>query len=173
MIPRHSALITTAVVAGVIGLAACTPVPTPEPTPTPLFASEAEAFKAAEQVYRDYVVAENAAQNGDQTVDPQTFLIGIALEEDLKSKRASNGKDVLATGEVIVIRFTATSYDPKSDGVGAAVCLDISGTRFHDQAGRDVTPAGRKPIVSLDVELTPDRKSLKITKMSASARPCS
>lgn len=48
-------------------LTACTPEP--EPTPTPPFATEAEAFAAAEATYRAYVDALNAVDLSD----PATF----------------------------------------------------------------------------------------------------
>lgn len=137
-----------------------------------MFTSEADAFKAAEQVFRDYVRAENAAQNGDNAANPQGYLIGTALEEDIKSKRSSSSSGNSATGDVAVRRFTAETYDSKSHLVSGAACLDISATRFQDASGRDVTPVGRNPIVSLDVVFAPDHSSLRISKMSASAKTC-
>ncbi len=49
-------------------VSACTPEPAPTPTPTG-FASEDEAFRAAEETYRAYVDALNAVD----LADPATF----------------------------------------------------------------------------------------------------
>ncbi len=59
----------TALVLAAVTLSACAPTPTPSPTPTAAFASEEEAFAAAEEVYRAYI----AASNDVDFQDPSTF----------------------------------------------------------------------------------------------------
>ena len=172
MIPRRSALLTTAVVAGVIGLSACTPVPTPEPTPTPLFASEAEAFKAAERVYRDYVDAANAQQNGAMDVDPQEYLAGAALADDVRSVRDFEKSGLKITGTSAIKYFRAQSFEPKTDGVESLACLDVSQSRVVDSAGVDVTPNNRQSLVGLSVRMAPGRSGLKIVSLAPNELSC-
>ncbi|MFJ4165482.1 hypothetical protein ACIPY5_07990 [Microbacterium sp. NPDC089698] len=172
MIPRRSALLTTAVVAGVIGLSACTPVPAPEPTPTPLFASEAEAFKAAERVFRDYVTAENALQGGDQSAKPELYLTGDALSRDIESKRASKANGTKVEGATKIARFTGESAGLANGAVRAAVCLDVSTTKILSSQGEDITPGSRPTLVSLDVRFLSVGIDLKIIAMSPGAVPC-
>ncbi|MFB7844319.1 hypothetical protein [Microbacterium sp. NPDC056052] len=172
MNPRRSALITTAVVAAVIALAGCTPGPAPTPTPTPLFASEAEAFKAAEQVYRDYVDAANAQQNGAVDVDPQKYLAGTALADDVRSVRDFEKSGLKITGTSMIKYFRAQSFEPKSDGVESLACLDVSQSRVVNSAGVDVTPNNRQSLVGLSVRMAPDRSGLKIVSLIPNELSC-
>ncbi len=174
MIPRHSALITTAVVAGVIGLSACTPVPTPEPTPTPLFASEAEAFKAAEQVYRDYTEEANASRAGDSKADPEKYLAGTALEDDIKSRREIKAAGLTASGSLTVQSFDGTSFDSAVNSVLGVVCIGIGDTRVTNDKGQDVTPTDRPSVSALSIEFASQgsRSNLVITKSESSSAPC-
>ncbi|WP_152642113.1 hypothetical protein [Microbacterium azadirachtae] len=172
MIPRHSALITTAVVAGVIGLSACTPVPTPEPTPTPLFASEAEAFKAAEQVYRDYNTAGAQADAGDANARPETFLAGAALDEEIAGRRDLEANGLSIRGRTDIALFNGLSSNLETSRVAAIVCLDVSGTRIFDNVGNDVTPTERPTTVPLQVDFARSGSSLVIVKSASADAKC-
>ncbi|NKF30943.1 hypothetical protein HER21_31305, partial [Pseudomonas sp. BGM005] len=67
------------------------------PTPIPAFASEAEAFAAAEDVYRAYNEA------GNTRADDERFLTGRALSNDLETKRLldENGLEVVGASDVV------------------------------------------------------------------------
>ncbi|MET0860918.1 MAG: hypothetical protein ABW091_07810, partial [Microbacterium sp.] len=67
MIPRLLPL-SVALVLASAALSGCTPQPAPTPTPTG-FATEDEAFAAAEETYRAYVDALNQVDLSD----PETF----------------------------------------------------------------------------------------------------
>jgi hypothetical protein len=170
--PALRAVIAAALVAAAVGLAGCTPGPAPKLTPTPLFTSEADAFKAAEQVYRDYVDAANAQQNGDQSAEPQRYLAGAALNEDIKSTRDFEKSGLKITGTSNIRYFRAQSYDAKSGGVESLACLDVSQSRVVNSAGADVTPTNRSPLVGLAIGMSPDKKGLKIVSFSPSDAPC-
>jgi len=172
MNPRRSPLITTAVVAAAIGLAACTPAPVPEPTPTPLFASEAEAFKAAEQVYRDYIAAVNAEESTPAS-NPQRFLVGQALEEDISSVRDLESAGKRIVGATVVSGFDGRSFASQSMMVTSLACLDVSATRIMDASGNDVTSKDRALIVAVNVSMTLVSKEFKIARMDASSESCS
>ena len=165
--------IAAAVVAVSVGLAGCTPAPAPKPTPTPLFASKAEAFKAAEQVYRDYVDAANAQQNGNPDADPQQFLAGTALDEDIDSVRQFDESGLRVTGTSIIRSFRAQLYDPQSNEVEGLACLDVSRSRVVNAAGADVTPASRPAWVGLSVHMSPRKSGLKIVSIDSNDKSCS
>jgi len=165
--------IAVVLVAAAIGLAGCTPGPAPKPTPTPLFTSEAEAFKAAEQVYRDYVDAANANRNGMATPDSTKFLIGSALESSIDSARELKKQGLTLSGDIKLVWFSGVEYDPVSSEVGANACVDVSGTRVKDVSGSDVTPVGRPLSVSLNLQF--DRSAdgvLAISSSTSGASQC-
>ena len=84
-----------------------TPDPTPTPSPTG-FASDEEAFAAAEDTYRAYIDALSARQTGDESVDPLDFLTGQALEDAINSDRQLELEQLELSGPI-----TVTSIEPK------------------------------------------------------------
>lgn len=72
---------------GVSALSACAPAPEPTPTPSPAFASEEEAFAAAEATFAEYVDALNHVDFSNPTTFDAVFdvLSGQASES---TKRA-------------------------------------------------------------------------------------
>lgn len=166
------AAIATALIAATIGLAGCTPGPAPKPTPTPLFTSEADAFRAAEQVVRDYVRAENELQGGDKGANPEQFLTGEALSEDIKSKRESTATGTRILGVSEIASFTGKVVEAGFSAVRASTCLDVSNTKIVDGNGNDITPTSRPTVVSLEVKLIPEGRALKIVAMTGGADPC-
>ena len=164
--------VAAVLVGAAIGIAGCAPAPTPKPTPTPLFASQAEAFKAAEQVYRDYIAAENTRQAGDKSVDPEQFLAGEALSHDIDSKRESQAKGTRVDGSAEVISFEGKKFEPDREDLTAAVCLDISKTRILDAVGEDITPASRPKVVSLEVRFVAEGRDLKVVRMASGTETC-
>lgn len=172
MNPRRSPLITTAVVAAAIGLAGCTPAPVPEPTPTPLFASEAEAFKAAEQVFGQFVRAKNQAQNGDRNANSQQFLVGSALEDDIRAEREQGKSGIHIEGTSTVVSFSLKKFDTELRSVESVACIDVSKSRVVDANGEDSTPTNRQPIVAVTIKTMPLRTEMRIFEISGSADSC-
>jgi len=131
-------------------LAGCAPTPTPSPTPTAAFASEEEAYAAAEEVYRAYNDAGNARRAGESDADPQRYLAGLALEGDIDTQNLLSSSELHASGAASVESFAGESL--RLDGTFATiigvVCLDASGVALLDSSGNDVTPPERGDIIS-------------------------
>lgn len=174
MNPRLSALLASVLVAATTAIAGCAPGPAPKPTHTPLFTSEAEAFKAAEQVYRDYTEEANASRNGDSKADPEKYLAGTALEDVIKSRREIKAAGLTASGSLTVQSFAGTSFNSAVNSVLGVVCIGIGDTRVTNDKGQDVTPTDRPSVSALSIEFASlgSRSNLVITKSESSSAPC-
>ncbi|KQZ22245.1 hypothetical protein ASD43_16105 [Microbacterium sp. Root553] len=129
----------------IIAAAGCSPGPSPAPTPTPAFTDEADAFAAAEKVYRAYNDALNARRQGDVTADPQQYLTGAALEGDIETQSLLASNQLRAAGTAVLITFAgeSTNVDEGNGTVTGTVCVDASGVVLLTATGEDVTPPGR------------------------------
>lgn len=138
-------------VAAVALLVGCAPDPGPTPTPTAAFASEEEAFAAAEATYRAYNDASNARRSGDGSASPEDYLIGRALEADLEASDyfRSQGLEVVGNVTITVFRGLTADFDSQNTSLTALVCLDVSRTRVVDSAGTDVIPVKRGGSIAL------------------------
>lgn len=136
-------------------LSACTPAPEPTPTASPAFASEEEAFAAAEETYRAYIAASNARIEGRTSPDPRDYLMGEALEADRSTQDLFAENAVHLDGEARLKSFKAktASLDKTPSQVEAVICMDASGTRILDTDNRDVTPPTRPETSSVRVTL--------------------
>lgn len=155
-------------------LSACTPTPEPTPTPTAAFASEEEAFAAAEEVYRAYNDAVNAQRESTEDGDPQDYLTALALQSDIDATRILEENDVHIEGHGEIDEFegTASALASTPATVSAQVCLDVSATRVVDGQGKDRTPDDRQDTVSLDVEFISTEQSLLISSSTESTGAC-
>lgn len=134
-------------------LAGCSPAdPEPTPTKTELFASEEEAFAAAEETYRAYVAAGN---DSTDALEPSDFLIGLALENHIDAVRALDEADLRVEGITRVSSFEVDpdSVQPDRQELAATVCLDISNTRTLNGEGKEVTPANRANVIAMRIEM--------------------
>ncbi len=114
--------------------AGCTP--TPEPTPTPTgFASDAEAFRAAEETYRAYVDALNQVDLRDpKTFEPVfAWTTGDALATDKKSFTAMHADGWQMTGKSRV--ESVRGQEVVGDNITAVACLDVSDVAIVDAEG--------------------------------------
>lgn len=137
-------------------LAACTPEPEPTPTKTALFASDEEAFAAAEETYRAYTEAANEAEPGEGDRNPNDYLIGSALEGAIDAQRALDEAGLHVDGDVAVARFLPVEGSVQRDGekLSAIACLDLTAARTLNAQGEDVTPADRPDVVASGVTMT-------------------
>lgn len=135
-------------------LAACAPTPEPTPTPTALFASDEEAFAAAEETYRAYNDAGNARLSGEPTPNPQDFLVGAALEGDIDGQRDLDDAGIHVEGDIRVAEFAPSLADSvtKYSRLTATICLDLSNTRVVDDTGNPVDLPERPDIVAQQAE---------------------
>lgn len=136
----------------VIVLSGCSPEPQPTPTPPPAFASEEEAFAAAEEVYRAYTEATNATD----LADPKTFeAVYERLVDEAESSARENFAEFYANG---LQRSGTSSFDTftpvsfRDEIVTVRLCLDVSGVDLVDAAGVSVVPADRPPRQPIEVE---------------------
>ncbi len=179
MIPSHtsarvaSVLVLLAVLGGAaVGCGAKRP---PSPTPTPLFASEEEAFAAAEETYRAYNEAGNRERAGDEAADSMSFLTGDALENEIASTRELLDAGVELRGDIQVLEFVGlvASIESRSSAVTSTVCLDVSAVHAVDEAGNLVTATGRSDVYGVDLTFVERDSSLKILRFEVSASiPC-
>lgn len=156
LLSRTSCL-TVGAVSVLIGmLSGCAPTPDPKPSPTPAFASDEEAFAAAEKVYREYVGALNARNAGDADPHPQDFLRGSALEGDIDAQRYLDSAGLTLQGPIVIASLDTElkSMSAMATNVIGYVCLDLAGARTIDSSGMDVTPSDRPDVLSQEVTLT-------------------
>ncbi|MGB4780026.1 hypothetical protein [Microbacterium sp.] len=148
--PRRAAVLVGLALAGTLVLAsAC--APTPEPTPSPTgFASEEEAFAAAEETYRAYTDAANARRSDpDSGPAPSDFLTGEALTAELDSEKKFQDAGVHLEGDIVVA--SANLIEASSSTADLHMCIDVSGTRVVSDTGEDVTPTDRERVQALEV----------------------
>ena len=154
-------------------LVGCSPEPEPTPTPTAAFASEEDAFAAAEKVYREYNDAANARIAGKPSPDPQDYLSGLALEADISTQNLLQENGVHLQGAGVISSFDGSDSDIRGTlaTIFARVCLDASGTIVANADGEDVTPSDRPDVSALEVTFsgTPDR--LLIVESDLAAHP--
>ena len=148
---RRSAITAAAVLLTLVLATACAPDPGPSPSPTG-FASDEEAFAAAEATYRAYVDAMNARRaDPNSSIDPSSFLSGQALKDSLSGAQRLRDAGVHLEGESSVLNVRGVQADESS--VVISVCIDNSLARVKNANGQDVTPASRSDRGALAVEL--------------------
>lgn len=164
-------LAAVAVVAGALATG-CTGSPAPTPsTPTPL--SDDEAFAAAEATYRAYVDAVNARREDPMSQpDPQTFLIGEALEADIETQRQLDQAGLHLVGPTRIVSIARGSVSSEGEDVALTICLDSSEGRVVNANGEDVTPPDRESQPGLAVDFTRVDAEYKVTKSSSAIEPC-
>lgn len=135
-----------------VGLAACAPAPEPAPSSTG-FASEEEAFAAAEETYRAYVDALNAVDLSD----PDTFegvyawTTGELYATDRKNFSDWHARGYTLSGESRVTAVDVVTYH----GARAVIesCYDVSDVNVIDTAGNSLVSDDRPDVQNLQVEL--------------------
>lgn len=133
-------------------LTACMPDPAPTPSPTG-FASEEEAFAAAEDTYRAYIDASNAQREDPNSVpSPTDFLTGDALTESIAATQQLNDAGLELEGPMRIVSIHGDDWDPYTATI--SVCMNYSDTRVVDESGNDVTPESRADVGSLNVQIT-------------------
>lgn len=145
-------------------LSACAPTPEPTPTPTAAFASEEEAFAAAEEVYRDY----NDALSKVDTSDPDTFEPLYALTTggvngaDRESFSKMHAEGYVVSGTTQIIEFNGISATTTLDEIVAQTCLDVSDVTVVDSAGVSQVNPNRPGSYALELTFVsqPDQHGL-------------
>jgi len=135
-------------------LAACTPEPNPTPTKTALFASDEEAFAAAEKTYQAYLSDLNATDlTKGETFEPvYAWLTGTALAAEKKSLSLYHAEGIQRRGETTFDTFTPVSNT--DDSTVANLCLDVTEVDLVDSSGSSVLPSDRLKRRALKVTFT-------------------
>lgn len=150
LVRTGSALAAAGLLVGM--LSACTPEadPTPTPTKTAAFATDEEAFAAAEETYRAFIRETNREDGREEE-----FLAGEAVDDHLRAERQLEDAGLRGVGEATLSRFAVDPSTLRANrtSLKAMACLDISNVRVVNADGQDVTPAGRPDIVALGVDM--------------------
>lgn len=156
------------------GLAAvgCAPTPAPIPSATATgFASDEEAFAAAEATYRAYVDATNARRSDPESKpDPTDFLTGEAYNDEHATNETLSQRGWRIIGDTTLMSFKRLSVDPA--GVSLEACLDSTGTRVLNQSDADVTPPDRVIVQSLSLKLVSTAAGLLVSESKTGSSPC-
>lgn len=140
-------------VAAVLVLAGCTPEPAPTPSPTG-FASEEEAFAAAEATYRAYTVAfDNVDLADPATFEPVLAMTAGQANEDLReslSQMHADGWQLKGKTQVTSVEVQPLSTQQEAR---LATCLDVSETTVVDASGNSVVAAERPDVQALSIVL--------------------
>lgn len=142
----------------------CSPEPKPSTTPTAAFASEEEAFAAAEETYRAY----NEALNQLDSTDPDSvevlfqFTSGAFEADDRETFSMLQAEGLTLAGDSEVIFFEgATTQDHFSKAI-ALVCVDVSNVDVTNAAGESKVNPNRADINALDVTFVLDSGKMLI-----------
>lgn len=141
-------------------LSACTPEsdsPTvPTPTKTALFASDEEAFAAAEKTYRAYRDAMNAEYRGDAEANADAYLVGAALEDSVSGQRQLEEMGYSLQGEVPILEFLPDNSSIVADRsrLEATICLDLTKSRVVLSNGEDADLPDRPDRTASHVEMS-------------------
>ncbi|WP_347125587.1 hypothetical protein [Microbacterium sp. SY138] len=151
---RRLGALTTVAVA--VTLAGCAPTPAPTPTPTAAFASEEEAFAAAEATYRAYTDALNSVDFSD----PSTFDAVYVL---LSNASATSTRKIFSEFHAAKVRtvglteydsFAGISADLSTGSISATVCVDVSAVDVVDESGKSIVlsdrPARQPMLISFE-----------------------
>ncbi len=151
-------------------LTGCASEPEPTPSATPAFASEAEAFEAAEEVFTTYV----AALNDVVLSDPASFeavytlLSGRARSTTAKELSELHAASVRSSGVTAFSSFEPISYDVVSSKGSFAVCLDVSDVSVVDASGDSLVDPNRADVQALLIAFTAEATTdLTISSISA------
>lgn len=140
----------------VVMLAGCAPTPEPTPTPTAAFASEEEAFAAAEETYRAYTDAVNQVDFSDPSTFDAVYVLLSGASEASTRKVFSEfyAAKVRTIGLTKYDSFAGASADLASGTISANVCVDVTEVDVVDESGSSVVspdrPARQPMLVTFD-----------------------
>lgn len=159
----------TATVLTVAVLAGCSPGPQPTPTPPGAFASEEDAFAAAEKTYRAYIDALNQVDFTDSsTFNPVLALLSSEAESSTrKTFTQFYAEKITTTGKTEYDSFKGQEADLQSSTVEASVCLDVGQVNVLDSNGVSLVSPERPTRQHLEVRFSSSGRTLKISSFAA------
>jgi hypothetical protein len=154
-------------------LVGCAPQPdaTPTPSATALpFATDEEAFAAAEATYRAYVDAANVQRlGGDQSL-VLPYLVGTARTEELAAQSLLAGEGLRVVGETLIASFEGTATWNRT--IVAVACLDASATHVLDSSGADVTAEDREERLLVELEFVSIGGDVALNRSASTGTTC-
>ncbi|HET6302682.1 hypothetical protein [Microbacterium sp.] len=155
MLPRIVSGLVALLLAGA-SATGCSGQPAPDPsTPSaPAFASDEEAFAAAEETYRAYVDALNEVDLSDPATFEPVFAwtTGEANSGARREFSEMHANVWTVTGETRVA--LVAPHETSESGTSLDVCLDVSDVAVVDANGQSVVSPDRRNIQSMRVVLT-------------------
>ncbi|MEZ5111325.1 MAG: hypothetical protein R2732_07505 [Microbacteriaceae bacterium] len=149
-------LVTASLALAAVATSGCAASAPPEqPAPAPLFASDEEAFAAAEATYRAYEDASNAID----LAAPGTFEAAVdftvgefnALEREGFSRLHSEGITKLGETRVVYVKPQQLAKDHST--IELAVCSDVSALDLIDAKGASTVNPARMDVQPFTVFL--------------------
>lgn len=161
-----AALLALALVTG------CAPEPAPTPTPTG-FASDDEAFAAAEATVRDYFDASNVVDLSDPRTFDAVFALTTADQNAFDRKRYSeySAEGYVLSGTSNVISTRPSSWDPAQEIAVVETCLDVSSLDLKKSDGTSLVSSDRPDKQSLEITLKASSRQFRISSIAGSDQP--
>lgn len=130
----------------------CSASPAPKPTPTPLFATEEEAFAAAEEVYREYIAAFNEVDLQDPATfeAPAEYTDGRYEAGERKDLSELYAEGYVRSGAIAIVRIAPERVD-EDGAIYLKTCNDVSATLLTDASGVVVTPPDRPTAFAIEL----------------------
>ncbi|MCB1297589.1 MAG: hypothetical protein KDB08_01230 [Microthrixaceae bacterium] len=144
------------------------PASPPPPEPAPLFASDEEAFAAAEATYRAY----EDALNQVDLADPYTFeavfdlTVGDYNARERKNLSQLHADGVTKTGESTLTLVLPRSVAGARDQLELVACRDVSEVALVDRAGVSMVHPARSNVQPLTVFLEGDAAGMRGLRVS-------
>ncbi|GEK86852.1 hypothetical protein GCM10007198_13670 [Microbacterium aerolatum] len=153
-------------------LSACSPTPEPSPTPTAAFASEEEAFAAAEEVYRAYVGASNAVDYSDPSTFEalDAFTTGAYRSDEREGLSQMHAEGNSRTGDIKITWFNGTQFVPPNS-VTARTCNDVSATDVIDKDGKSIVSEDRPTHYAIELTFVANGDQLMLSTSQAIEDP--
>lgn len=138
-------------------LSACTPMPEPTPTPTAAFASEEEAFAAAEETYRTYTDALSHVDIAEYASIEQVFgwLVADAAAASRETFSQLAAEELSVTGDTVLSNFEGIEVDLTSGQVDAMVCIDVSDVDVLNLDGQSIVAEDRPDLQPMHTTFVP------------------
>ena len=151
-------------------IAGCTSAPAPTPSPTAAFASEEEAFAAAEATFSDYVRALNAVE----TTEPATFeplfdlSSGGVERADRENFSAMHADGKVIQGDTRVLAFKGLRSTDPFTKVTASLCVDVSEVKITNPDGSSAVTPDRPDVYGLEVVFLADESGALLVDSAVS-----
>jgi hypothetical protein len=138
-----------------VGCVPADPVVTPVPVPssTPLFATDADALKAATDAYAAYLAMSDRI-TADGGANPERIAPFVTKAQMKSETSAFNSYRAQQHSTVGASKFDSVTLENfQGNSVSIYLCLDFSNIRLVDPNGSDITPSSVPERSPLEVSL--------------------